>query len=156
MSPGKGLFFIHPIPFIMRIIIAALWLIAGAGQLTAQSFLSTSSATLSFQSSAVATASWDATQVDLGTLEGDAAVVHEFVVYNTGDSPLQIEAVKPSCGCTVAEYTQEAIQPGEAGYVVATYGHPKVGTFSKSVSVQTNADAAPVILVMRGEVVAGK
>lgn len=138
----------------MRYLILGIWLIAGSGLLTAQTFLNTTLLSANLETAAAAT--WDATQVDLGALPADEPVVYEFMVQNTGSAPLTIESVKPSCGCTVAEYTQEAIAPGEVGYVTATYAKPKVGAFAKSVKVQTNATDEAVVLVMRGEIVAAK
>ena len=42
--------------------------------------------------------------VDVGKVKKGDPVRHEFVIRNAGDAPLEITEVKPSCGCTVADY----------------------------------------------------
>ena len=83
-----------------------------------------------------------------GPVSGD-----EFKFTNTGDAPLVISSVQASCGCTVAEYSKEPIAPGAQGFVKATYNAAKVGVFTKSVTVNANAENNVVQLVIKGEVV---
>jgi uncharacterized protein (DUF58 family) len=64
---------------------------------------------------------------------------HTFMVKNTGDKPLLIKRVRPSCGCTTPGWTREPIAPGEEGKITAQYnssGRP--GNFHKSITVYTN------------------
>lgn len=66
-------------------------------------------------------------------------VVHEFVIENKGNSPLHIEKVRTSCGCTTADYTK-VIQPQAEGEITIKgntkgYGGRK---FSKTITVYTN------------------
>lgn len=53
---------------------------------------------------------------DFGEVLEGAEVEHDFVVKNTGKGVLQIDQVRPSCGCTVASYDQ-TIQPGDEGRI---------------------------------------
>lgn len=55
---------------------------------------------------------------DFGTLVKGEEVTHTFVLRNTGDEPVTIVFVKPSCGCTVAEF-DKVIPPGGEGKVTA-------------------------------------
>ncbi|MES2773293.1 MAG: DUF1573 domain-containing protein [Bacteroidota bacterium] len=58
---------------------------------------------------------------------------------NTGNKPLIIAAVKPGCGCTVADKPTKPIMPGEEGEIKAQFeskGHP--GMNNKSITVQAN------------------
>lgn len=96
---------------------------------------------------------WDVTTIDFGKIQLDKPVTHEFKFTNTGDAPLVISSVQASCGCTVAEYSKEAIAPGAQGFVKATYNAAKVGVFTKSVTVNANAENNVVQLVIKGEVV---
>lgn len=65
------------------------------------------------------------THVDLGTVhEVNGNVSHDFQFTNTGDKPLLIKNVITSCGCTSAEWSKEAYQPGEKGSIRMTY-HPE-------------------------------
>lgn len=97
--------------------------------------------------------SWNVTAYDFGKIQLNKPVSHEFKFTNTGDAPLVISSVKASCGCTVTDYSKDPIPPGAEGFVKATYNAAKVGVFSKTVTVNANADTNAVQLMIRGEVV---
>lgn len=92
---------------------------------------------------------------DFGKIEEELGKVScNFEFKNTGNEPLVISNVRASCGCTVPEYTQEPIQPGETGEVKITFnpaGRP--GKFSKSIYVYTNTEPNRTILRVMGNVV---
>jgi hypothetical protein len=46
-------------------------------------------------------------------------------VTNTGDKPLKIFKVLPSCGCTIAKFPKSAIAPGEDAYIELEYNSNK-------------------------------
>jgi len=85
--------------------------------------------------------SWVDTSHDFGTIEESSGVQeHTFEFVNTGNEPLLLTNVKPSCGCTSADYSREPIAPGAKGFVKAGYD-PKgrgTGNFNKSITVTTN------------------
>ena len=56
---------------------------------------------------------------DVGAVDRGERITHEFTIRNDGDAVLEISEVKPSCGCTVAEYDR-SIAPGGTGVVRAT------------------------------------
>ena len=93
------------------------------------------------EAQAQAIASWNEMVHDYGTAhENDGEQRCTFIVTNTGDQPLVITQVKPTCGCTVAQYTTSAIEPGKSGTVDVTYsptGRP--GPFEKTIWVYTNS-----------------
>jgi len=93
---------------------------------------------------------------DFGTFKEEAGKQSfDFVVSNTGNSPLVIQNVVASCGCTTPGWTKEPIQPGTSGKVSAAYdpsGRP--GQFTKTLSVYSNADPNAVVLTIKGEVIA--
>lgn len=96
--------------------------------------------------------SFEETEYDMGQIIQGTPVSHTFSFTNTGNADLKIESVKPGCGCTVAEYTKEAIAPGETGFITATYNAAGVGVFTKTVSVKTNASETSMMLRFKGEV----
>jgi hypothetical protein len=96
---------------------------------------------------------WEVTAHDFGKIQLNKPVTHEFKFTNTGDAPLIISSVQASCGCTVAEYSKDPIAPGSQGFVKATYNAAKVGVFTKTITVNANAQDAVVQLVIKGEVV---
>ena len=62
-----------------------------------------------------------------------------FRFKNTGNNPLIIQRVQPSCGCTVAEQPNEPIPPGEEGTIKAVFNSEgRVGTNHKTLFVYAN------------------
>ena len=62
-----------------------------------------------------------------------------FRFRNTGNTPLVIGDVHPSCGCTVAEAPKEAIAPGGEGQIKASFNSDgRAGINHKSLIVTTN------------------
>lgn len=87
--------------------------------------------------------------------ESKGKVTCEFKFTNTGSSPLVLQEVKASCGCTTPEWTKTPIAPGKTGVVKATYnatGRP--GAFNKTITVKSNAGETK--LTIKGEVTNGK
>lgn len=85
--------------------------------------------------------------------EAEGKVTYNFEFVNPGGSPLIIQNVTASCGCTASQWTREPVPPGGKGYVAATYnpaGRP--GTFRKYITVISNANPASVRLYISGEV----
>ena len=83
--------------------------------------------------------------VDVGKVKKGEPIRHAFTVRNRGDAPLEISEVKPSCGCTVAEY-DDVIAPGGSGRVeVVVETDSFGGGIAKSVTVFTNDVANPKI-----------
>ena len=97
---------------------------------------------------------WKSDSVDVGTIPQGTPKVINFEFKNTGDKAIIITNVKPACGCTAADYTKELIAPGKVGYVKATYNAAATGSFSKTVTVTTNADDTPKVLTFKGIVTA--
>lgn len=97
---------------------------------------------------------WESTTHDFGKIKVKSPVEHKFVFTNTGDTPLVISNVKPSCGCTVTEYTKEPVLPGKQGFVKATYDTKRMGIFNKSIRVTANIEGGTEMLMIKGEVVA--
>lgn len=97
--------------------------------------------------------SWTMTTHDFGKIKVNKSVTHQFKFTNSGNAPLVISSVQASCGCTVTDYTKDPIAPGSEGYVKATYNAAKVGVFTKTVTVNANAENSIVQLTIKGEVV---
>ena len=71
---------------------------------------------------------------------------------NNGSEPLVIKNAKGSCGCTVPTWPREPIAPGATGEIGVNYDTKRVGVFTKTITLTTNADKKPVILTIKGEV----
>ncbi|MFA6260817.1 MAG: DUF1573 domain-containing protein [Bacteroidia bacterium] len=95
---------------------------------------------------------WKDTLHNFGPIPQNNPVMHRFVFKNSGKAPLILSNVSPSCGCTVAEYTREAIKPGQKGFIQVTFNAASTGFFKKSIAVHSNASEQPFMLEIRGEV----
>jgi len=95
---------------------------------------------------------WVATTHDFGKIPKGTPVTHTFRFTNNGSAPLVISSVQASCGCTIAEYSNEPIEAGAEGYVKATYNAANVGAFTKTVTVNANTEDGVVQLFVKGEV----
>ncbi len=88
---------------------------------------------------------------DFGTIpEGPAAEV-EFTFKNTGDEPILIQNVRPSCGCTTPSWSKDPVLPGKTGTIKASYGTKgRPNGFNKSITVTSNAGTK--VLSIKGTV----
>jgi hypothetical protein len=102
---------------------------------------------------AVTTLNWDATSFSFGQVPQGGPARHRFTFTNTGTADLIIENVKPTCSCTVADYSKEPVKPGEQGFVEGEYNAKAVGIFQKSLTVTANTEPKTVVLSLSGEVV---
>ncbi len=93
------------------------------------------------------------TVIDVGAVNKGERASHEFAVQNEGDRVLEITQVKPSCGCTVAEF-DKTIEPGGTGKVIAVVDTTNFkGPIAKSVKVFTNDPLNPQInLVIKANI----
>ena len=91
---------------------------------------------------------------DYGTITKGADGNHTFTFTNTGNSPLIIESVKSSCGCTVPKKPEAPIAPGASGSIQVRYDTQRLGVFFKTITVTTNAGTNSVVaLKIKGTVV---
>ncbi|MFC0602937.1 DUF1573 domain-containing protein [Winogradskyella pulchriflava] len=94
--------------------------------------------------------------IDYGTVEQNSDGTRTFTFTNTGNAPLLITNVKTSCGCTVPSYSKAPIQPGDSGELEIKYNTKKLGAFTKTVTVTSNAEGGNKILKIKGNIVAAK
>lgn len=97
---------------------------------------------------------WTSTTIDFGKIEQGKPVSAEFEFQNPTMIPLIISSVRPTCGCTIADYPKEPVQPGKSGKISVTFNAASSGMFTKSIIVTSNAQEGNTALVIKGEVVA--
>jgi len=90
--------------------------------------------------------------VDYGEIAHNADGVRTLKFKNVGKSPLIISNVKGSCGCTVPSAPKEPIMPGKEGEITVKYATNRVGAFSKTVTIFSNASEATVRIAVKGKV----
>jgi hypothetical protein len=95
---------------------------------------------------------WENDMHDFGTLSQGKPATYEFTFTNTTKETILITNVRPSCGCTAANYTKTPIKPGEKGMVAATYNAAAAGAFTKSITVTTSDSELPKSLTIKGKV----
>ena len=93
--------------------------------------------------------------IDYGTINQNADGKREFVFTNNGNSPLVITNAQGSCGCTVPSSPKEPIAPGAKGVIGVKYDTNRVGAFTKTVTISSNAAGQPTkVLTIKGTIVA--
>lgn len=95
---------------------------------------------------------------DYGPIKEEMEVaISEFELTNTGKSPVIIQRITASCGCTSPTYTREPILPGKKGNIKVAYNTiHRPGTFRKSVRVYTNVPDTVYTLTIKGNVIPKK
>jgi len=99
-----------------------------------------------------ATIDFESKVVDYGTIENKSDGSRKFVFTNNGTESLIIKNAKGSCGCTVPTWPREPIAAGASGEIGVKYDTKRVGKFTKTITLTTNAGKKPVILTIKGEV----
>lgn len=99
----------------------------------------TDAATTSAKVDGVTTIQWIDSVKNYGRINEGQQLQVSFRFKNTGDKPLVIEKVQPSCGCTAAAPPEKPILPGEEGEIKATFNSEnRVGMNSKDITVFAN------------------
>ena len=90
---------------------------------------------------------------DMGKVAQGEMLDVDFAIVNEGDETLEIKAVRPTCGCTVADFDRE-IAPGKTGHIKAKLDTRDFsGPISKSILVMTNDPQDPTLtLVIKTDV----
>ncbi len=93
--------------------------------------------------------------IDYGDIAKGSDGVRIFLFENVGNSPLEIQGVKSSCGCTIPKKPEAPIAPGEKGEILVRYDTNRVGVFRKTITVNTNVSSNAIIaLKIKGNVLA--
>ena len=91
--------------------------------------------------------------IDYGNIAHNADGNRQFVFVNNGTKPLIITNTQGSCGCTVPTTPKEPIAPGAKGIIGVKYATDRVGAFTKTVTVTSNAEGQPTkVLTIKGTV----
>lgn len=95
---------------------------------------------------------FEKTSHDFGTIsETGGPAVYDFVFKNTGDAPLILNNVRPSCGCTTPTWSRQPIAPGQSGSVKVSFDpRHRPGRFNKSITINSNASNPVLTLSIHG------
>ncbi|MGI8951056.1 MAG: DUF1573 domain-containing protein [Chitinophagaceae bacterium] len=82
---------------------------------------------------------WLDSNINLGSVAMGEKKTMQFHFRNTGNKPLYLYSVQPTCGCTIADYTKSAVMPGQQGIVTGVFNSANhSGEFRKVITVKGN------------------
>jgi hypothetical protein len=91
---------------------------------------------------------------DFGKITQGEIVEKTFRFKNVGKSNLLISSAHGSCGCTVAEYPEKPIAPGEEAEIKVKFdSNGKQGRQQKTVTLVANTVPNTKVLTLKGEVI---
>jgi hypothetical protein len=90
---------------------------------------------------------------DFGKIPQGVPVTTVFEFTNIGQEPLILTEVRPTCGCTIADYTKTPVLKGGKGTIKITYNAAVASAFNKTIVVTSNAKTPTKYLSIVGEVV---
>jgi len=98
---------------------------------------------------------FDKNVYDYGSIKEEVEVaLSEFEFTNIGKSPVVIQRIVASCGCTSPTYTREPILPSKSGKVKVAYNTVhRPGNFRKTIRVYTNVPDTVFTLTIKGNVI---
>ena len=132
-----------------KIILIAMLVVAGIATSNAQSTKKAAKAA-KVEGAGMA---FETETIDYGTIAHNADGQRQFVFVNNGTKPLIITNTQGSCGCTVPTTPKEPIAPGAKGIIGVKYATDRVGAFTKTVTVTSNAEGQPTkVLTIKGTV----
>ena len=89
---------------------------------------------------------------DLGKVKQNVPATATFIVTNIGKEDLLIEEAKPTCGCTISDYTKSPIAPGKTGVIHATYNAANLGHIDKTLTLKFAGTDDVKFIKLTGEV----
>jgi len=132
------------IPIVMKILKSLLFLFAAVAIISscknnyANNTSSENDAAIK-DSANFTTIQWLDTVKDMGTVTEGQKLEVNFRFRNSGDKPLVIERVTPTCGCTVADPPKEPIAPGKEGEIKGVFdSNGRIGPNHKTLTVVAN------------------
>lgn len=94
------------------------------------------------------------TVVNVGTISKDTTDMHfQFPFVNTGNAPLVLTYVHPSCSCMRVEYPRQPIAPGDSGRISTIFLPSTIHEkdFKRHILIKSNAEQPPVRLFIVGK-----
>ncbi|HET9826646.1 MAG TPA: DUF1573 domain-containing protein [Chitinophagaceae bacterium] len=91
------------------------------------------------------------TEHDFGKIPQGKPVFYFFEIANTGTTPLKLDNVQASCGCTTPEWNHEAIPAGGTDKIKVGYNAAAEGNFEKFITITYNGTQTKQIKI-RGTV----
>jgi hypothetical protein len=90
-------------------------------------------------------------EYNFGSIPQGKPVYHTFQISNRGTTPLMLDNVQTSCGCTTPEWSKEPIAPGANASVKVGYNAAAEGHFEKLITLTYNGNSTKQITI-KGDV----
>jgi Protein of unknown function (DUF1573) len=87
------------------------------------------------------------TEHDFGKIPQGKPVFYFFDISNTGTTPLKLDNVQASCGCTTPEWNREAIAAGGSDKIKVGYNAANEGSFEKYITITYNGNQTKQIKI---------
>ncbi|HEY0356843.1 MAG TPA: DUF1573 domain-containing protein, partial [Flavisolibacter sp.] len=87
------------------------------------------------------------TEYDFGKIPQNKPVYYSFEITNKGTTPLKLDNVTATCGCTTPEWSREAIAPGATEKIRVGYNAATDGYFEKYITVTYNGNQTKQIKI---------
>jgi len=84
---------------------------------------------------------------DFGKIPQNKPVYHYFEVVNTGTTPLKLDNVTASCGCTTPEWSRDPIPAGGSQKIKVGYNAAAEGYFEKYITITYNGTATKQVKI---------
>jgi len=89
---------------------------------------------------------------DFGTVARGESVTHEFIYQNNTSSPILIDNVRTTCGCTAPDWSKAALPPGMSDTLRVVFEGQQRGSFRKQIKVYFNTQRRAERLHITGTV----
>ena len=89
---------------------------------------------------------------DYGTIKQGSDGSYDFKFTNLGKDALIISNARGSCGCTVPTWPKEPIKNGASSAIKVHYDTNRVGAFTKTVTITSNAKNPTTTITIKGNV----
>ena len=87
------------------------------------------------------------TEHNFGKIPQGKPVFYFFEISNTGTTPLKLDNVQASCGCTTPEWNREAIPAGSSDKIKVGYNAAAEGDFDKYITITYNGNQSKQIRI---------
>lgn len=88
--------------------------------------------------------------INYGKIAQGSEGTRTFEFTNIGDAPLIIKEIKSTCGCAVPKKPEKPIMPGKKGQIEVSYETNRPGSFSKAVTIYSNAKNKRTMIKIKG------
>ena len=108
-----------------------------------------------FGKPAVATLQFNRDTINFGTINKGDSITVNFEFKNSGEGPLKIINVEPSCECSVVNYPTQAFEKNSSGEISVKYNNSKDRfdtAITKILVVRTNCHPSLHTLTLQGKV----